>query len=195
MGWQGEINVSTKKDFFISNKKTAHLPLIRGNQIGFYQTVLSPIEFCPTNISNRDHSKFRRIVFQEVSNSGLERRIKATILEKVLCGHTTNYLMPKKENQSLESILGLLNSKLVNFYFKFYNQTNHIPIGEIKKIPVPDNFLSSSKIFHTLVDKILSAKAANPKADTSNLEKQIDKMVYKLYELTEEEIKIIEGGN
>ena len=46
----------------------------------------------------------------------------------------------------------------------------------------------------TLVDQILSAKKQNPEADTSHLEKQIDQLVYKLYNLTEEEIKIIESS-
>jgi len=44
-----------------------------------------------------------------------------------------------------------------------------------------------------LVDQILSSKKQNPDADTSNLEHQIDQLAYKLYDLTEEEIKIIEG--
>jgi hypothetical protein len=38
--------------------------------------------------------------------------------------------------------------------------------------------------FVALIDKILSTKRKNPSADTSVLEKQIDKMVYKLYDLT-----------
>jgi hypothetical protein len=38
-----------------------------------------------------------------------------------------------------------------------------------------------------------SSKDKNPDADTSKLEKQLDEMVYKLYELTEDEIKIVEG--
>jgi hypothetical protein len=45
----------------------------------------------------------------------------------------------------------------------------------------------------SIVDKIFSKKSKNPEADISDLEKQIDAMVYKLYDLTEEEIKIIEG--
>jgi hypothetical protein len=45
-----------------------------------------------------------------------------------------------------------------------------------------------------LVDKILAAKQQNPQTDTSEWENEIDKLVYRLYELTEEEIKIIEGG-
>jgi adenine-specific DNA-methyltransferase len=45
-----------------------------------------------------------------------------------------------------------------------------------------------------IVDQILSAKKQNPEAYTSKLEKEIDELVYKLYNLNEEEIKIIEGN-
>ncbi len=44
-----------------------------------------------------------------------------------------------------------------------------------------------------LVSRILAAKAADPAADTSALEGEIDRMVYELYGLTEEEIAIVEG--
>lgn len=46
----------------------------------------------------------------------------------------------------------------------------------------------------SLVDKILDAKKTNHAADTSEWEKEIDQLVYKLYEMTDEEIKIGEGG-
>lgn len=49
------------------------------------------------------------------------------------------------------------------------------------------------KIVENLDDKIFTCKATNPKADTSELEAQIDKMVYALYDLTPQEIAIIEG--
>ncbi len=45
-----------------------------------------------------------------------------------------------------------------------------------------------------IVDKILSAKKQNSRADTGEYEKQIDRMVYELYGLTEEEIAIVERG-
>ena len=41
---------------------------------------------------------------------------------------------------------------------------------------------------------ILAAKAANAEADTSVLEREIDQLVYKLYDLTPEEIAIVEGA-
>ena len=45
-----------------------------------------------------------------------------------------------------------------------------------------------------LVDRILDAKAADPDADTAALEKEIDKRVYALYNLTEKEIAIVEAS-
>ena len=100
--------------------------------------------------------------------------------------------------ENLEYLASILNSKVVLFYFKlgsviwgkdgikwFGKYFDNIPIPKIRK--------DEQKPFEILVDQILSAKAENPKADTSQLEKQIDEMVYKLYELTDEEIKIIEN--
>ncbi|NLJ08545.1 MAG: hypothetical protein GX437_12855 [Sphingobacteriales bacterium] len=46
----------------------------------------------------------------------------------------------------------------------------------------------------SIVDQILTAKKANPQADTTALEKQIDTLVYQLYDLTEAEIAIIENS-
>ena len=45
-----------------------------------------------------------------------------------------------------------------------------------------------------LVDQIIAAKKAGPSEDTSVLEAEIDKLVYKLYNLTDEEIKIVESS-
>ncbi len=45
-----------------------------------------------------------------------------------------------------------------------------------------------------LVDQIIDIKKANPSADTASLETEIDQLVYQLYDLTAEEIEIIENG-
>ena len=63
----------------------------------------------------------------------------------------------------------------------------------IGKLPVKDISLKSQQPFITLVSQILSLKQSDPQADTSALEAEIDQMVYKLYGLTEDEIKIVEG--
>jgi len=67
----------------------------------------------------------------------------------------------------------------------------------MEQLPIPPLTPQNQPIANqiiALVDQILSAKQKNPDADTSQLEHQIDQLVYKLYDLTEEEIKIIEGG-
>jgi hypothetical protein len=45
-----------------------------------------------------------------------------------------------------------------------------------------------------LFNRILAVKAAGPKADTTAFEQQIDNLVYRLYDLTYEEVKVIEPG-
>ncbi|MGC8846544.1 MAG: hypothetical protein ACP5QY_11915, partial [Candidatus Hydrogenedens sp.] len=99
-------------------------------------------------------------------------------------------------------ILGILNSNLSYFYLRIIAST----LGEkslrwkkvfIQKIPIPPITSGNEglvKRIEELVDKILAAKKDNPQADTKNFEEEIDKLVYKLYNLTEEEIRIIEGG-
>ena len=183
-GYMGEIHVSKHKKFFVPKQRDGDLPLIRGRQVGYYQMVSEPKEFCPTKISTRSHHKPRRIVFQEIANASQQQRIKATILENVLCGHTVNYMFSKHEDIPLESLLGLLNSRLVNYYFKFYNQTNHVPIGEIKMIPVPDCIVSTSKRLAKLVTRRLNGELVDDK---------IDSLVYELYGLTDEEIALVEN--
>jgi hypothetical protein len=44
------------------------------------------------------------------------------------------------------------------------------------------------------VNEILSIKKQTPTADTTEIESQIDQLVYKLYDLTEEEIAIVENS-
>jgi hypothetical protein len=43
------------------------------------------------------------------------------------------------------------------------------------------------------VDNLLAIKSENPNTTTTSLEREIDKLVYQLYGLTEEEIAIVEG--
>jgi methylase of polypeptide subunit release factors len=191
IGYQGEINVSTKKDYFIARETDGYLPIVRGNHISSYELSEKIIEYCPINITNRTDFKKRRIVIQEVANTGLAKRVNGLIMVNVLCGHTTNYLIPKNSDNSIEYLLGLINSSLVNYYFKFYNQTNHVPIGELKKVPIPKITTESQIKIAALAEKIISLKKS--KNDTTALEKEIDVLVYKLYELTYDEVKIIDN--
>jgi len=96
-------------------------------------------------------------------------------------------------------LLALLNSKLYQWIFLVQNPS--IKIGgdyfsinspHILRLPFCDTKNNEEKKISNLVDQILTAKKANPKADTSAPEAEIDRLVYELYGLTEEEIQIVE---
>jgi len=87
---------------------------------------------------------------------------------------------------------------LVRFYWlnKFRDDRRTFPKikGEyLKLIPIPVIGAKQQQPIIALVDEILLAKRADPAADTSALEREIDQHVYRLYGLTPEEIEIVEG--
>ena len=92
---------------------------------------------------------------------------------------------------SLKYLCGLLNSRVVNFWYHRKYQLPTIGGYELDSIPIPKDFSSQLPIIK-IVDKILAAKKANPQTDTFALEREIDRLVYKLYNLTDEEIEVIE---
>ena len=96
-------------------------------------------------------------------------------------------------------ILALLNSKLMNYWYLSKFETTHMAGGYIrfdipylKQMPIPKISLQQQQGIVDLVDEITRKKALNHNSNTLALEKQIDEMVYKLYDLTEDEIAVIE---
>lgn len=190
-GYKGDVNLGLKKEFFTTCEEKGCLPLVRGIQITQYLYIPGD-EYCFIEALSKNHSNKERIVFQEVSNMGLSQRIKGTILKNVICGDTCNLLFSNDSRIDNRTILAVLNCKAVNYYFKYFNQTNHVPIGEIRKNPFPSIAKEKQEDLIDLVDRILNAKRNNPKADTSLLEQQIDHIVYHLYGLTYDEVLIVD---
>ena len=99
---------------------------------------------------------------------------------------------------SLLYVLGLLNSALLRRYYLLASQVEgttkpQLYINILKSIPFAKVGPSQQKPVVVAVEKILSAKQRDARADTSGMEHEIDRHVYALYGLTKEEIKIIEG--
>ncbi|MFN7254545.1 MAG: class I SAM-dependent DNA methyltransferase, partial [Microcystis sp.] len=94
-------------------------------------------------------------------------------------------------------LLGILNSKmgwwLISKYCTAIQNGYQLIWQYFRQILIPIISQEQQQPIIALVDQILTAKKSNPKADTSELEKEIDKIVYELYGLSEEEIRIIEG--
>ncbi|MGV8134125.1 MAG: Eco57I restriction-modification methylase domain-containing protein [Mangrovibacterium sp.] len=94
-------------------------------------------------------------------------------------------------------LLGLLNSKLIDFFYHdLTNEDNRI-FPEVKpvqlfKLPVYKASQKEQKNIVSLVEKIIQIKSQSPAADTTALEAEIDLVVYKLYQLSWDEVKIID---
>ncbi|MGI0013679.1 MAG: TaqI-like C-terminal specificity domain-containing protein, partial [Nitrososphaera sp.] len=98
---------------------------------------------------------------------------------------------------SINFFVGLLNSALLNFYYRQISQEvgrvlAQVKPQRIKALPIADISVSQQAHLVKLVDRILAAKRLDPEADTTTLEQKIDQLVYKLYDLTDEEITIVE---
>ena len=96
-------------------------------------------------------------------------------------------------------VLALINSRLVGYFFDRYivnhaKLTVHLDGHYLRKIPVPVATKTEQRPFVALAEKITAAKAANPTADTREMEAEIDEMVYALYDLPPDEIAIIESS-
>ncbi len=191
-GNQGDVNLTSKKEFFRDKYENDSLPLIRGIQIAPY-VFRGSNEWCLRSALRKDITSTERIVFQEVSNAGLSRRIKATILRDVILGHSCNFLLLKSDHLQLYAALAVVNSKVVNFYFKFYNQTNHVPIGDFKQIPFPTLSQSIQTRLSNIVEEIFSFTTEDSQSDISSYEREIDLIVYKLYGLEYSEVLIIDS--
>ncbi|MGL2509866.1 DUF7149 domain-containing protein [Helicobacter pylori] len=106
--------------------------------------------------------------------------------------------------EHLHYLLGMLHSKLITFAFKTFYAGGGL--GEsgyrykkafIERLPIPKITEKNQELADKITDgakQILALKAKDPKANTQRLEKEIDALVYQLYNLTDEEIKIIEDG-
>ena len=106
------------------------------------------------------------------------------------------YILTSK-NIPIRFILGLLNSKLLHYYFGFIGVMTAggaytLKAATIESLPIAVGTREQQNEIALKVDSILNSKAADKQADVSSTESEIDHLVYELYGLSEEDIKIVE---
>ena len=220
-------------------------------------------ELMKENINARPRSLENFYVDEKILIKEIGQEINATLdTDKYLCNDTVNVIYELKFPYSMKFILTLLNSKLINVWFKQkYPSGLHIKINQLETIPIPDltdsQFSTINSQLISLADKMLTLNETLQKKSTNFLkvvkqtfalekistkletfynldfdgfmkelkqkvtpktklewlevfeetkkslldlkqqidstDKEINALVYKLYDLTEEEIKIVEG--
>ena len=114
--------------------------------------------------------------------------------QNVYVGH------PRTEDASVRVLVGVLNSLLLTFLYQngIYGQKGRtlaqFRIYALYLLPLPELSSQTIKGIAAKVGDVLRAKQRDAKADTSALEREIDELVYALYGLTPEEIKLVEEG-
>ena len=132
-----------------------------------------------------------KIILQNTRNESLKTRIVATLDDTGVYGtQGINFIIPKHSEDSLRYLLGILNSKLMNYLFatKFLNLA--IKAEYVKQVKLPNTSKKQKVQIEELVNAILQGKLSD--ADTSKEESEIDLLVYHLYALTYDEILIID---
>ncbi|EAH8112197.1 class I SAM-dependent DNA methyltransferase [Campylobacter jejuni] len=153
----------------------------------------------PYNLRNcayLDEFEKEKIVWNPVSGEYLFSYIKEHIF------FNNSLFMMTLDVFSLKYILAFMNSNCYKWLITL--KTNLIQTGsyaygakdKIERLPIPKINSKNEKLANeliNLVDEILKAKEQDKNVNTQELENKINSLVYKLYNLTEEEIKIIEN--
>ncbi len=200
------LGIKTSNDKrFISNEPFLEdsYRLIRGRNIQRYNTPQSSewIWYRPDLFMEKVGAGPRQLEFfltsPKIIIQDIATEICATIDENMyLCNDTINLIYKLNNSYSFNYILGLINSKAVRFWHKkVFPEGLHVKIYQLKEIPIPVVSVTHQKPIIDIVNEIIETKRDNPCADTSVLEKEIDRLVYKLFNLMDEEIAVIEAIN
>jgi hypothetical protein len=117
-------------------------------------------------------------------------------------------LLPKVDKPSLKYLLGVINSHLLTYYYQKFFITIDVLKNALLSLPIVDiNFSNpSEKSAHdqmvSLVERMLSLHKQSPRTpqekeilqrEIDSTDRLIDALVYRLYGLTDSEVKIVEG--
>ena len=144
--------------------------------------------------------KKEKIIWIELSDRGRF----ALCTDEIYLLNSAYFLLPPYGIRS-KYLLAILNSKLIHFYLQIIAETSGMGTSRwinnyVKKFPLPKVADEKQSEIITIVDQIIFLiqsydyrKNLVKQAKVKEYEKQIDQMVYQLYGLTENEIKIVEG--
>ncbi|NMC58125.1 MAG: N-6 DNA methylase, partial [Candidatus Methanofastidiosa archaeon] len=146
--YTGEIDLSLDK-MYISLDKT-YSTMIRGAQVQKYRVtndisqgnilyLNSELYLSQNHGPRSDHHNYRRIVMQGITGVNEKIRLKMALLPAgIYCANSVNYLIPNDENDNLEYLLGLLNSKVLNWFFVRLSTNSNVNGYEVDNLPIKE---------------------------------------------------------
>ncbi len=195
---QSEDIISSKAYHSSLKRDETFKPELRGKHVSTFNYKWDNkhfISYGPWLAAPRDPKFFtgKRILFREI----LGTRFVTTIIDEDFILDRSLYIgKPLNDSINVEAALGVLSSKLLIWLFRiekneFDDLFPKIRLEEFKRLPIPkDNIFA--KELAVIVNQLIVCKADNASVEASSLENKLDKLVYKIYGLTEDEIKLIE---
>ena len=203
--YTGEIDISINAKYITDNPQDSEM--IKGAIIDRYlkrnemsqgeiQFLNSTKYLSEVTAEKAQHHNYERIVMQGLTGVNEKHRLKMTIISAgIYCANSVNYLYFNEPIINKKYILGLLNSSLLDYIFKISSTNSNVNGYEVDNLPIiiaPEYIQQDIEI---LVNKLLGEKQ---KAEFNNslceqYEKEINQIVYKLYNLTDIDINNIEN--
>jgi len=197
--------ITKNKDEVVSNTAFPDWkPFLEGKDIGAYyiKPIHSYLNYEPRLLHRSRTKKIfevnEKILIQRIT--GGNNPLKAAYDNKKYYNKESvnNILLIDNSQFSIKYILALLNSKLINWFYvnKFTNEsklTVNLSKEYLSQIPIAKISKENETEIISIVNNILAIKEINFTADTTSLESEIDQLVYEVYGLTEDEIKIVEN--
>jgi hypothetical protein len=215
---RGEINQTICREYITTDATMARL--LKGVEVGRYELHRKLQQghrewFDERRFLRRENPKLiaheRRIATQRITGVDERLRVVATVLDPpaYFADSTNSITVSPGSPYRLEYLLGLLNSRLTQWRFKLTSTNNNVGTNELDSLPFRHvNFSEDAdRARHdgmvAKVDAMLDAKNRLARARTdkdktyyenkcASLDRQIDRLVYDLYGLTEEEIQVVE---
>jgi hypothetical protein len=216
---RGEINQTIYREYITDDKNQTRL--LKGVEVGQYAQKEKLSQGCREWFNEKSFlaknspkpvCQQRRIATQRITGVDERLRVVATIIDpKCYFADSTNSIVQNPgAPMALEYLLAILNSKITQWRFKLTSSNNNVGTNELDSLPIPiiDPTNKADVATHgrivALVDRMLDlhkqrAAAKTPHEQTaldrqiSATDAQIDRLVYDLYGLTEDEIKLVEG--
>lgn len=182
---RGELDVTLNKSSI--QEKPTDYPLIRGRNISYYDQKKSDITeyVSPSFVEKTAKATYiqgERLVCQQIANMAKKRRIAFTpVAPNTVLANSCNFICVNDNLEGVDSffLLGVLNSTLIDWFFKLTSSNNHINNYEIDRFPIPISYKNKESISR-LVRVYLNFQS-------DEILERIDELVQEAYGITIEE--------
>lgn len=197
--YEGELNMTIHKGY-LTNTNTSPL-VIKGAQVQRYYITDNPsqgvVEYVDVDRYLNDyvkskksrHHKNVRIAMQGITGANDKIRLIATLIDTgVFLANSCNYIttITNDSDYSIELLLGIFNSKFTNWIYRRSSTNSNVNCYEVNNLKLPNVNKQVFKKIEHLVSLCINSQY------NEALESKIDFLVYKLYDLTYEEVLLVD---